>query len=156
MLPASAFELRICGSGDPNYIRELKELATELGIDSITSFTGSVDDNQKAETFYNSDILVLPSHSENFGMVVAESLAFGVPAIASSSTPWHQLSTIGCGLCVDNSPQSLSTALVEIKNGDLPGMGRKGRDWMLRDFSWSARAQELHRLYCELVSTVDK
>jgi glycosyltransferase involved in cell wall biosynthesis len=36
----------------------------------------------------SADIMVLPTYSENFGIVVAEALALGVPVITTTGTPW--------------------------------------------------------------------
>lgn len=55
--------------------------------------TGTQEDGEdKSRAF------VLPTHSENFGMVVAEALAHGCPAVASRGAPWAGLKTEGCGM----------------------------------------------------------
>src|SRR5205085_8939458 len=97
---------------------------------------GSVEGEAKKELFSNADVVVVPSHSENFGLVVAEALAHGVPVIASRGTPWQRMGEIGCGLWVDNQPESLAQALVDIRKMPLREMGERGRDWMRREFTW--------------------
>ena len=54
-------------------------------------FTGSLDDEQKWEAYARADLFVLPTYSENFGIVVAEALWAGVPVITTKGTPWSEL-----------------------------------------------------------------
>jgi glycosyltransferase involved in cell wall biosynthesis len=61
------------------YVRRLKRLAEGLPI----TFTGILQGNEKLGALVSADALVLPSHQENFGLVVAEALSFGTPALVS-------------------------------------------------------------------------
>ena len=79
---------------------------------------------------------MLPSHVENFAIVVAESLAHAIPVIASKSTPWKGLETNHCGLWVDNDPESLAAAIRGIQTMPLREMGQQGRRWVEEAFSW--------------------
>jgi glycosyltransferase involved in cell wall biosynthesis len=71
---------------------------------------GEVLSEAKKRLFENSDVAVVPSHTENFAIVVAEALAHGVPVIASMGTPWNRLDEMKCGLWVDNDAVSLADA----------------------------------------------
>ena len=46
------------------------------------------------------NLFLLPSHSENFGLVVVEALVRGVPVLTTDSTPWQELKAVGAGHCV--------------------------------------------------------
>lgn len=140
------WSLTLAGAGDDNYTDSLRQLVTKLRLERQVDFVGFVDGN-KSEVFSRSDIMVLPSHSENFGKVVAEALAHEVPVIASRGTPWKRLEEKGCGLWVDNTPESLAQALAKIDRMPLASMGARGRDWMIREFNWLDRAHELIQLY---------
>ena len=54
-------------------------------------FTGALDDEKKWEAYARADLFVLPSYSENFGIVVVEALWAGVPVITTKGTPWAEL-----------------------------------------------------------------
>lgn len=84
-------------------------------------------------------------------MVVAEALAHGVPVIASRGSPWAELERRGCGLWVDNSPESLRAAIVRMTECDLRAMGIKGRNWMETDYSWAETALRMETIYRRLV-----
>lgn len=54
-------------------------------------FTGSLDDEKKWEAYARADLFILPTYSENFGIVIAEALWAGVPVITTKGTPWGEL-----------------------------------------------------------------
>ena len=67
------FELVIAGNGELNYINKLKEEVKDFGLENSVSFAGYVTGKEKEDLFVSSDFFVLPTYSENFGNVVAES-----------------------------------------------------------------------------------
>jgi glycosyltransferase involved in cell wall biosynthesis len=143
--------LAICGIGDEAYSRSLRELVHQLGLgERRVSFQGHVDGEEKMKAFMQADVCVVPSFTENFGMVVAEALAHGVPVIASKGTPWAQVEARDCGLWVENSPESLAEAICCIRTKALPEMGARGRDWMKEEFGWDAIAARMFSIYKNL------
>lgn len=108
----SEYRLIIAGpETDRMYARELRELVTQLGLSEKVSFVGSVQGQPKEQLYADACLLVLPSHSENFGNVVIESLAQGTPVIASDNTPWQVLEEQGAGRWVSNEPTLLRQAI---------------------------------------------
>jgi glycosyltransferase involved in cell wall biosynthesis len=95
---------------------------------------------------------VLPSHSENFGLVVAEALAAGVPALVTDTTPWSGLATNDCGWCVpwEKFGDTLAAALA-MKPDSLQAMGRRAIGWVGREYSWTKAAALLHEFYRHLI-----
>jgi glycosyltransferase involved in cell wall biosynthesis len=150
-LPTIKVRLAICGSGAKNYEDSLRRLVAQLHLDEHVRFLGHVDGEAKTRIFFDSDVCVLPSFSENFGMAVAEALAHGVPVIASRGTPWAGLEERRCGLWVDNSPTGISNAITAISGANLEEMGCRGRQWMERDYGWSAIADRMSELYENMV-----
>jgi glycosyltransferase involved in cell wall biosynthesis len=145
--------LSVTGEGDPDYQNALGRIVDDLGLQNRISFNGPAANNQKAEMFSRSDVCVLPSFSENFGLAIAESLAHGVPVIASRNTPWKEVETIGCGLWVDNDPDQLAASIEKIKTMPLAAMGEKGRAWMASEFSWQKRGSEMLACYKRLLQS---
>jgi len=86
-------------------------------------------------------------------MVVAEALAYGVPVIVSKGTPWKRLEEIGCGLWVDNDPESLAKSIEQMSRMPLREMGQRGREWMAKEFSWPLIAEKMTDLYKSLLAT---
>jgi glycosyltransferase involved in cell wall biosynthesis len=73
--------LAICGDGDRGYLARLKSLAAAWGVADCVAWAGHVEGPMKASAFAASDLFVLPSFSENFGIAVAEALSAGLPCI---------------------------------------------------------------------------
>ena len=143
------WHLEIGGTGPLPYVNSLKSKVAELGLHAHVDFLGEVFGEAKEDLFANSDVALAPSHVENFAMAIAEPLAHEVPVIASRGTPWEGLQTNGCGLWVDNDPQSLAAAIREIRTMPLGEMGRRGRRWMEREFSWHSVSNQMLAVYRE-------
>ena len=144
--------LTICGRGDDAYAETLQNLIDGLEIGGCVRLEGHVGSYAKQEAFRKADVCVLPSHSENFGMVVAESLAHGVPVIASKGTPWKDIEKHGCGLWVDNSPPQLAHAIEQMTSFPLGAMGSRGRNWMKESYCWEKSAIAMFHAYGRLAS----
>lgn len=142
-----AWELVVAGPAEAGHLAFLKEQTQRLGLERQVRFIGEVNEEEKAELFSRSDILVLPSHSENFGMVVAEALAHEVPVIVSQGAPWSELEARGCGVWCSNDPRGLADAIARMAKADRRVMGKKGRAWMQSDFGWSQQAGRLLEHY---------
>ena len=101
--------------------------------------------------FAVASLFVLPTHSENFGLAIAEALAAGVPALVTNTTPWAELESRGAGWCVpwDNFDAALRHALA-LSPEDLTAAGRRGRSWMSEAFTWEQSARLLVDFYASL------
>ncbi len=86
------WRLVIAGPGDGGWQSELGSLARKLGIDHLITWTGMVTGDLKWGALRSSEVFVLPSHQENFGIVVAEALACGVPVLLSDKVNiWREV-----------------------------------------------------------------
>jgi glycosyltransferase involved in cell wall biosynthesis len=141
------FELAIAGSGDPSYEAALHAQQHALGLLREVRFLGELPDAGKADFFARIDVLVMPSYTENFGIVAAEALAHAVPVIASRGTPWAELETHDCGLWVDNAPESLAHAIKALSQRDRRAMGQRGRSFVQRTLGWDNLCQRMLTSY---------
>jgi glycosyltransferase involved in cell wall biosynthesis len=141
------WRLAIAGGGAVDYVSQLKKQIRTLGVEERVEMMGEVLSEAKKRLFESSDVALVPSHTENFAIVVAEALAHGVPVIASKGTPWSRLDQMKCGFWVDNDPGSLADAIRSISTMPLPEMGLRGREWMQREFSWRFVAEQMLDLY---------
>ncbi len=113
-------------------------------------FTGAVYSGAKDFLYQNSRLFALPSHSENFGVVVLEALAAGTPVIASTGTPWQALPQNHCGWWVDCSPATLADTLTQamsLSPNAYTQMQDDARQFVRQNYSWQTTAQKLLELY---------
>jgi len=143
------WRLRIVGPIDSAHAEAMRALADRLGMQRC-EFTGELRGVAKAEAFWRARLFVLPSYSENFGMVVAEALAHGVPVITTTRTPWSDLAATGCGWCVEPElsavKQAMYTAL-SLPSSHLESMGLVGRERIRSDYGWDGLARSMFEAY---------
>ena len=87
----SHWEFTIAGYENRSYKKLLLKMIDQLGLGDIVSFIGPKFGQDKIDEFDSADIMILPSFNENFGIVVAEALARGLPVITTKGTPWEEL-----------------------------------------------------------------
>lgn len=151
---APEWQLRIVGPDEGRYRRELERLTCELGAPRV-EFAGPRYGGEKTAEFGAAQLFILPSHTENFGMSVAEALAHATPVITTTGTPWIGVRDRGCGWLVEPTAEALESALREalvLAPAELATMGRSGRDWMVRDFAWSTIARKMEMTYRWLIA----
>lgn len=142
LLPAEIakdWRMIVAGPDEDGHAQEVVALTRELGLQNSIELIGAVDEGKKAAVLQSADIFVLPSLSENFGVVVAEAMAYGLPVIATTGTPWQELPRRRCGWWVGPDPESLSGALAEAMGCSFEQrrtMGATGRAFAQEKFSW--------------------
>ncbi len=141
--------LRIVGPDAGGYRKKLEALTERLQLARVTFLGPRYGDDKWAE-YAAADAYVLPSHSENFGMSVAEAMACGLPVITTTSTPWVDLDSRRVGWSVTPDVNALTQALrsaLSTPQGELIAIGQRGRKWMAEEFSWKKVAKDMIEVY---------
>jgi glycosyltransferase involved in cell wall biosynthesis len=121
----------------------------ERGSDRIRVYDGT----HEPAPYAVASLFLLPSHSENFGLVVAEALVRGVPVLTTDTTPWSQLESIGAGRCVTwENYQPALAALLDESPESLKARGERARAWSETEFSWEKAARIVAAFYEKLRS----
>jgi glycosyltransferase involved in cell wall biosynthesis len=106
------WELVIAGPDQVGQQSALQALAAQLGVAEKITWTGMIGGELKWGALAASDVFVLPSHQENFGIVVAEALACKLPVILSDKVNiWREISSHQAGLVCQDSVASTKAAL---------------------------------------------
>lgn len=143
------WDLVIAGLDERGHEAEMKSLAARLGLLRV-NFAGPVFGQEKAALYRGADLFVLPTHAENFGLVVAEALAQEVPVITTRNAPWQGLQAHGCGWWIELGQMQLNetlTVAMSRPRAELHAMGAQGRAWMAREFGWDDVATRMRSVY---------
>jgi glycosyltransferase involved in cell wall biosynthesis len=142
--------LAIAGPDEREYGKVLKTMACEHGVEHSICFLGMIDGNAKWALYHRADFFVLPSYSENFGLVVGEALACQTPVITTTGTPWTELDAWNAGLCVAPEQKEVQSALMQLlamPRETLRNMGTCGKRLVAEHYSWDAMADKLVETY---------
>lgn len=129
----------IAGGDEDGYRAKVEALIRKKGLQSDFEFADFVEGACKQACFESAEIFILPTYSENFGIVVAEALANEVPVITTTKAPWKGLVEHRCGWWVEPGVQGILGALINALDCDseeLREMGRRGRQLVNDKFSW--------------------
>ena len=143
------WELIIAGPIDGDYPRQMQQKVIDMGLARV-SFPGELTGKVKSNVFMQADCFALPTHSENFGMVVAEALAHETPVVVTKGAPWRGVEENDCGWWIDIGEPALEDALTHmmaLPKDKLKRMGANGRAWMRKDYSWSKIAENMMDTY---------
>jgi glycosyltransferase involved in cell wall biosynthesis len=144
------WKLTIAGNGEPSYVRTLDARITEANLQGEVEIIGPVWGEGKAKLYRSAELFILPTHSENFGIVVAEALACGVPVITTKGAPWEDLIKQGCGWWVDIDRRPIRHALEQammLSTRERMNMGLQGRTLVEEKYSIQVVAKQMMELY---------
>lgn len=147
------YTITIAGPNEDSYEEELKQLAEKLGVSNLFEFVGPVYGPEKWPLYQRADIFILPTWSENFGIVVAEALACGTPVITTTGAPWEELIIHDCGWWITLNTNALVSAIREFlscNEDELKNKGLNGRKLIEQKYDSRMVAQQMKQLYEKL------
>jgi glycosyltransferase involved in cell wall biosynthesis len=148
-LKPTGWRLLIAGPDEGGHVADVMAFVRDNSIGKSVSYLGEVDGEEKAAAYRSADIFVLPTFSENFGVVVAEALSHGLPVITTKGAPWADLETYGCGWWVEIGVEPLAVALREamaLSDEERRAMGDRGRTYVRR-YCWDDIARQMAEVY---------
>ncbi len=147
--------LTIAGSGDEAYIKYLKKLAADNHIDKHINWAGFRTEN-KFDLFNAHDLFILPSHDENFGNTIIESLSTGTAVLIGQNVGLANYTVKNnLGWLCETNPESVSTAInniaVNYKN-DLERIKKQAPAIIYKDFAPNNLVQQYLTLYNQIIN----
>jgi glycosyltransferase involved in cell wall biosynthesis len=144
------WRMRVVGPDYTGYRPEVERAVKAKGLEKEFIFEDAVYDAAKWELYWDADVFILPTFSENFGLVIPEALACGVPVITTQGTPWKELEERSCGwwipLGVDPLVEAIRKA-TSLTDGERSQMGLRGRQLVEEKYTWESVAKNMKLLY---------
>lgn len=145
------FKILLVGTGNDKYVGKLHDRVKQAGLEKIINFIGARFGSEKVTLYRTVDAFVLPTHSDNFGLVLIEAMACGLPVITTKKVGiWREIQTAGAML-IDVDVGQLAKAMEEIM--EIPksrrlSLASEAREWVGRNFD-AARLlsiyEDMHR-----------
>ena len=149
--------LRIVGAPPPDgeaYARSLHEAVAAADMLTTTSFDGALRRSELAERLRQAALVLVPSHSETYGLVALEAAASGVPVIAAAAGGLREAVVDGeTGVLLESEDPAVWAAQIDRLLGDLDErarMGARARAHAMRH-GWAASTDRLLEVYRELL-----
>jgi glycosyltransferase involved in cell wall biosynthesis len=149
-----AVQLLIAGPTEERYLAELKRLTAALKIEEMVEFLGMVRGVEKRSLYEASDVFVLPTHQENFGLVLAEAMACGTAVVTTRGTDiWHELQQAGARI-VDLTPEDIAAGIWEVISDpeNCRRIGQQGCDFVYQWLDRDCVSTAYEKMYYDAVS----
>lgn len=154
--PDPELHLVMAGPSDNPFGCKLKRMAESLGIADQVTWTGMLQGDAKWGAFQASEVFILPSHQENFGISVAEALSASVPVLISNKVNiWREIDADQAGLVEnDDAPGTLALFRRWFSLDADERQHRRGlaRRCFLENFEITKAAESLMKVYTDFLS----
>jgi len=153
----STWHLVFAGPDQTGWQKKLTHIAESLGVASRITWTGMISGHMKWGAIHSSEVFVLPSHQENFGIAVAEALAAGLPALVTNKVNiWREIEASGGGLVAEdtlNGVCSLLQTYSELSPEGKMHMRRRAQECFEEKFEIKKAAESLHNILLNVIET---
>jgi glycosyltransferase involved in cell wall biosynthesis len=155
---APDLDLVMAGPDQVGWQAKLQAMAVSLGIASRVHWPGMLRGDLKWGALRAADAFVLPSHQENFGIAVVESLAARRPVLISNQVNiWQEIEKEGAGLVADDTTEGterLLRAWITMPLDQRRAMAAKAYPLFLRRYSLKSGAAVINRIFRSSTETV--
>ncbi|ANI99681.1 transferase [Polynucleobacter wuianus] len=145
--------LAMAGPDQNGWVEALKERAIVLGIDHKITWLGMLQGEDKWGAFYACEVFCLPSHQENFGIVVAEALGCGKPVLISDKVNiWHEIEVSQAGFVDEDTIEGTVLNLnrwLSLSKNEYDQMALRAKECFSDRFHIDKAANRLVEIICE-------
>jgi glycosyltransferase involved in cell wall biosynthesis len=150
VLRPSHWDLWIVGPDHRGYRSVVENMIAELRLGPSVQLRDAMWGDAKYQLLCSADLFVLPTYSENFGLVVPEAMAHGAPVLTTRGAPWSELTESQSGWWIDVGYEPLLKALavaLATPVATLHAMGLRGRALVRERYDWDAVSLRHSALY---------
>lgn len=144
--------LVIAGTGEERYVKKVKTMLKDKGLSSRTVFTGLLTGKEKISALHESDVFVLPSYGENFGIAVIEAMACKLPVVVTDKVGLSlDINEYNAGIVTKCDTNEIASAILKIlKSNEVSEEMRIKAMKLVEDrFTLSKATDKMIKLYEE-------
>ena len=152
------WRLVIAGFPDERYLKILESFILENNLSGSVTILGPMLGDNLENIYKNSKIFILPTFSENFGLVVAEALSYGLPTITTKGAPWKILEQENAGWWSDPTIEDLRNVFIKLSNIDDKAYKLMSDNALKvsKNFDWKLITSSYIKLYNWVLGFEDK
>lgn len=143
--------LVICGGRgqDVEYVRQLDEQVSLLGLVDCVRWAGFVDEIEKRSAFASSSVFAHPSYSEGMALAILEAMAFGIPTVVTPGCYMDVAVASGALELTQQNAHRLADTLITLLSNQARARetSEKGRIYARDNHTWEAVASRLSKIY---------
>jgi glycosyltransferase involved in cell wall biosynthesis len=146
--------LVIAGGDAEGYKKQVEKWVDENKLQNNVIFTGMITDKDKTGALKDSDVFVLSSYSENFGMAVVEAMNFSLPVVITENVGIsNKIIENNAGLVVSKDETQVSNAILRLLNNEnfAKDIGERGRSLVAKEYLMANIADEWVKNYQEII-----
>jgi len=151
--PEKEVQLVMAGPADNAFGRNIQKMAQNLGIEHRVTWTGMLSGDEKWGAFQASEVFVLPSHQENFGISVAEALSASLPVLISNKVNiWREIEQENAGLVANDDlagTYHLLKRWLDLDAGERAEKRDAAHACFVKNFEITSAAQSLIKVYSD-------
>lgn len=139
---------------DAEYEKKIRHKIEQSSIAKCTTIKGFISGDLKAKLLQESDIFVLPSYYENFGIAVAEAMVSGLPVVISNQVYiWKEIEQAKAGWVANCDVESLAGVLsLALENAaERKQRGLNAQQYALKHYNWDNIAQQTIQSYQQIL-----
>jgi glycosyltransferase involved in cell wall biosynthesis len=149
-------DLVIAGPDQAGLQEALQAIAERRGIAKRIHWPGMLKGDRKWGAFRACEGFILPSHQENFGIVIAEAMACGRPVLISDKVNiWREVEADGAGIVAPDTIEGITNMLrrfLAMTSAEHDAMGKLARASFLRRFEIRRAARDLAAVLEDVVA----
>lgn len=146
--------LVIAGDGPKRYVKKIKNLVEKLDLVEKVKFTGFVGGDKKQALLQNSEIFILPSHSENFGISVIEAMQSGTTVATSNNVGvYKDIKKENAGEVFSLDEKEIRESIRKLINNSKirKKQGKKGKKIVKEKYSWNKITKKQINIYKNII-----
>jgi glycosyltransferase involved in cell wall biosynthesis len=154
------FMLAIAGPDSNGLQASLTKQIETLGLTDRVIWLGMLNGDVKWGAYHAADVFILPSHQENFGIVVAEALSTATPVLITNKVNiWREIDTAGAGLVVNDDVAGIEVLLnkwLSLPEDEKQSMSLRAKACYQALFSIGSAVKDLEYVLSDVVSGCKK